>query len=197
MRQATSWYSVEGYSLRLRESYRESCTRGFVLRIHGFDSIWLFSKDLIRGFTSWCSFQKIWFMDSICDAVIKRFHLGIQFKAEISKDLTNPHESYNPYEPLLHSCTSDEQILNFWICKSVWCSKYFLGGFDSTYCVQKIQFVDSICGFNLWIQFVNKKIKNVWFILNHRDASTNPATLIFTLKKLMKKKPFQYRSNEI
>jgi hypothetical protein len=100
-----------------------------------------FSKDLICGFNSSFSFQKI---------------------QQILTNSTNPHKSW------VHWHTLDKLILNFWICKSV-CSlkelfadsfrdlvfKRFICGFDLWCGFQKIQFGDS---------FGQQKSKNIQFV---------------------------------
>jgi len=81
----------------------------------------------------------------------------------------------NPHESLVHRRTIGKQILNFYICKSVWFSEDWIRRFDLWCSWFVTQFSkDLICRFDSW----EKNPKKVQFVSNRRGSSTNPATLV-------------------
>ncbi len=135
------------FQLRMRESYKR-----FVKTWIRFANPWIcfvsirqFSKDSIRGFVSWCNFQKIRFVDSYRDPVFNRFVLWIRFGTQFSKDSTNPTNPTNPYESFGFGFANPLVFKRFvlWIRFVLRCSKDSFRGFVLWHNFQKICFVDS------------------------------------------------------
>ncbi len=124
----------------MRESYKR-----FVNPWIRFISIRQFSKDSIRGFVSWPSFQKICFVDLFRDTIFQRIdesnesHESLQILSTIGQ--TNPSESFGFgfANPLVF-----KRFVS-WIGFVLRCSKDSFRGFVSWHNFQKIRFVDSFC----------------------------------------------------
>ncbi len=166
-----------------------------------FNLICQFSKDSICGFDLWCGFQKICFADLFRMRFSKDLICGFDSWCSFQKFrriLTNPA---NPHKSLVHRCTLDKWILNFWISKSVCSSKDLFCGLILRCGFQKIRFADSFRDavfkrFDSRIHFASKKIQNYsicfaseGFVYKSRNLIKYPKTLFCIMIKLLVPKP--------